>query len=278
MAQGDLDSPIRVAAQDEVGQLAQSLESMRQQLRNAYQQLEDTNRTLELQVQERTARLGELLTKIISAQEDERARLARELHDETAQTLGALSIAIDRARDNLDETQPEAAEQLQEARAIAAGLMEETRRLILNLRPMALDDLGLAPAIRWYAETHLEEAGVLASIEVDQPSKRLPQHLEVSLFRMVQEAVNNIARHADAHQARIRLAFGDSVASVRVIDDGCGFDAEAILSLAVPSRSVGLLGMQERVRLLNGHFTVDSQPGKGTVISIEIPIEEGAAK
>jgi signal transduction histidine kinase len=278
MAQGDLDSPIRVAAQDEVGQLAQSLESMRQQLRNAYQQLEDTNRTLELQVQERTARLGELLTKIISAQEDERARLARELHDETAQTLGALSIAIDRARDNLDETQPEAAERLQEARAIAAGLMEETRRLILNLRPMALDDLGLAPAIRWYAETHLEEAGVLASIEVDQPSKRLPQHLEVSLFRMVQEAVNNIARHADAHQARIRLAFGDSVASVRVIDDGCGFDAEAILSLAVPSRSVGLLGMQERVRLLNGHFTVDSQPGKGTVISIEIPIEEGAAK
>jgi signal transduction histidine kinase len=143
---------------------------------------------------------------------------------------------------------------------------------------MALDDLGLAPAIRWYAETHLEEAGVLASIEVDQPSKRLPQHLEVSLFRMVQEAVNNIARHADAHHAHIRLTFRESVASVRVTDDGRGFDAEAVLGLAVPVRSVGLLGMQERVRLLNGHLTIDSQPGTGTVISIEIPIEEGAAR
>ncbi len=278
MAQGDLESPISVAAQDEVGQLAQSLESMRQQLRNAYQQLEETNKTLELQVRERTARLGELLTKIISAQEDERARLARELHDETAQTLGALSIAMDRARDNLDETQPEVAERLQEARTIAAGLLEDTRRLILDLRPMALDDLGLAPAIRWYAETHLEEAGVVAGIEVDQPSKRLPQHLEVSLFRMVQEAVNNIARHADAHHAGIRLAFRDSVASVRITDDGRGFDAEAVLGLAVPARSVGLLGMQERVRLLNGHLTIDSQPGKGTVIAIEIPVEAGAAR
>jgi signal transduction histidine kinase len=278
IAQGDLESPICVAAQDEVGQLAQSLESMRQQLRNAYQQLEDTNKRLELQVRERTARLGELLTKIISAQEDERARLARELHDETAQTLAALSIALDRARDNLDETQPEAAERLQEARTIAAGLLEETRRLILDLRPMALDDLGLAPAIRWYAETHLEEAGIAASVEVDQPSKRLPKHLEVSLFRMVQEAVNNVVRHAHARHARIELAFRDSVASVRVTDDGRGFDAEAVLGLAVPARSVGLLGMQERVRLLNGRLSIESQPGKGTVISIEVPIEEGVAR
>ena len=161
MAQGDLEGPISVSAQDEVGQLAQSLESMRQQLRNAYQRLEETNKTLELEVRERTTRQRELLTKIISAQEDERARLARELHDETAQTLGALSIAMDRTRDNLDETQTEAAERLREARTIAAGLLEETRRLILDLRPMALDDLGLAPAICWYAETHLEEAGVV---------------------------------------------------------------------------------------------------------------------
>ena len=277
MAEGDLESPISVTAQDEIGQLAQSLEKMRQQLRNAYQQLEQTNRTLELQVQDRTARLGELLSRTISAQEDERARLARELHDETAQTLGALSIAMDRARDYLDETQqPEAAQRLQEARLITSGLLEETRRLILDLRPMALDDLGLAAAIRWYAETHLEEAGIGASVEVDQPTKRLPQHLEVSLFRMVQEAVNNIVRHADAQHAHIRLTFRDSVASVRVSDDGHGFDTERVLGLTVHSRSVGLLGMQERVRLLNGRVSVDSQPGEGTTISIELPIEEAA--
>jgi signal transduction histidine kinase len=275
MARGDLEHPIHVTARDEVGQLAQSLESMRQQLRSAYQQLEDTNKTLELQVRERTARLGELLTKIISAQEEERARLARELHDETAQTLGALAIAMDRARDSLDAAQqPEVAVRLQEARALAASLLEEIRRLILDLRPMALDDFGLAPAIRWYAETHLEEAGVAASVEVDQPSKRLPKHLEVSLFRMVQEAVNNIVRHADARHARIGLAFQDSVATVRVSDDGRGFEADAVLGLAVPARSFGLLGMQERVRLLNGQISIHSRPGEGTVIAIEIPIEE----
>jgi signal transduction histidine kinase len=278
MAQGDLESPIKVTAQDEVEQLAWSLESMRQQLRSAYQQLEQTNKTLELQVRERTSRLGELLTRLISAQEDERARLARELHDETAQTLGALAIAMDRARDNLDETQhPEAAERLQEARTITSGLLEETRRLILDLRPMALDDLGLAPAIRWYAETHLEEAGVVTSVEVGQPARRLPQHLEVSLFRMVQEAVNNIVRHADAHHADIRLTFCGSVAYLRVSDDGRGFDPERVLGLTVHTRSVGLLGMQERVRLLNGSVTIDSQPGAGTTILIEIPIDEDAA-
>jgi signal transduction histidine kinase len=143
---------------------------------------------------------------------------------------------------------------------------------------MALDDLGLAPAIRWYAETHLEEAGVVAAVDIDQPSKRLPQHLEVSLFRMVQEAVNNIVRHAQAQHAQIRLAFADSVANVQVSDDGRGFDADRVLSLAVHARSVGLLGMQERVRLLNGSLTIDSHRGTGTTISIEIPIEEAPAK
>jgi two-component system sensor histidine kinase UhpB len=101
------------------------------------------------------------------------------LHDETAQTLGALSIAMDRARGYLDETQqPEAAEWLREARSITSGLLEETRRLILDLRPIALDELGLAPAIRWYAETHLEEAGVTASVDVDQLDRRLHDTLK----------------------------------------------------------------------------------------------------
>ena len=143
---------------------------------------------------------------------------------------------------------------------------------------MALDDLGLAPAIRWYAETHLEEAGIIASVEVHQPTWRLPQHLEVSLFRMVQEAVNNIVRHAEARHAQIRLEFRDSVASVRVSDDGRGFDKDRVLGLAVHSRSVGLLGTQERVRLLEGSVTIDSHTGAGTTFSIEIPIEEGATQ
>jgi signal transduction histidine kinase len=277
MAQGDLESPIRISAQDEVGRLAQSLESMRRQLGVVYQQLEDANLVLESQVRERTAQLTELLEKIISAQEDERARLARELHDETAQTLGALTIALDRARDELAGARPRTAEQLAEARTMAARLMEETRRLILDLRPMALDDLGLAPAIRWYAETHLEEQGVEASVEVDQPTRRLPKHIEVSVFRIVQEAVNNIVKHAHARRARIRLVFRDWVAKVVISDDGQGFEPIEVGGRTTRVRSVGLLGMQERVRLLNGHLRIRSIPGRGTTIAVRIPIAHEAS-
>lgn len=277
MAQGDLESRITISAQDEVGKLAESLDAMRQQLRAAYQQLENTNKELESQVKERTARLGELLSKIISAQEEERYRLARELHDETAQTLGALSISLDRARDSLESARPQTAEQLLEAKAIATSLLEETRRLILDLRPMVLDDLGLGPAIRWYAETHLEEQGVAATVDLEQPTTRLPKHIEVSLFRVVQEAVNNIAKHARARQAHIRLAFQGSTATVVITDDGKGFDPERVLGPRAPVESVGLLGMQERVRLLSGRIHIRSQEGKGTEVAVEIPIAEEAA-
>jgi signal transduction histidine kinase len=272
MADGDLDHPIDIRAQDEIGTLAQSLETMRQELVAASREIERTNQELESQVRERTARLGEVLGKVISAQEEERARLARELHDETAQTLGALSISLDRLRDALLNDPLHAMEHVTEAKSISNHLLEDTRRLILDLRPMALDDLGLAPAIRWYAETHLEERGVATTVEISQPSGRLTKYLEVSLFRIIQEAINNVAKHAGARHVAIRLAFQNSIAHVVVADDGRGFDVERVLSPGTPVERVGLLGMQERVRLLNGLLRIRSQPGEGTELSIEIPI------
>lgn len=274
MAQGDLESPISVSAQDEVDDLAGSLDTMRQRLLAAYQHIENANKGLESQVMERTARLEEVLGKVIYAQEEERSRLARELHDESAQALGALSIALDRARDSIDGAQPQTMGYISEARAIVSRILEETRRLILDLRPMALDDLGLAAAIRWYAETHLGEQGIAVTVEIDQPSTRLPKHIEVSLFRVIQEAVNNITKHANASHAELRLVFRDSAASVVVTDDGQGFDVHRALGSSALSRSVGLLGMQERVRLLNGTIQFHSQPGEGTQIAIEIPTVE----
>jgi signal transduction histidine kinase len=268
MAHGDLETPVGTRAQDEVGGLARSLESMRQQLRSAYEQLAAANRVLEAQVRERTEQLSRLLEKIISAQEDERARLARELHDETAQTLGALTIALDRARDELNGRDPRTAELVVDARSMAAGLLEATRRIILDLRPQALDDLGLAPAIRWYAESHLDEQGINAVVDVDRTVGRLPRHVEVSVFRVVQEATNNIVKHAHARRARIRLVCRDRMAKVIIGDDGRGFDTTSTL----PIRSVGLAGMQERIRLLNGCMRIRSQPGRGTTIAVQIPI------
>ncbi len=270
IAEGQVDTPILVAAQDEIGTLAESLETMRLRL-HAW------GSELEKQVQERTARLEEVLRKVISAQEEERYRLARELHDETSQTLGALSIALERAEDGLQGAAPEPLEQIRQARAITVRLLEETRRLILDLRPTVLDDLGLEPAIRWYVETHLEEQGVAAVVEVDHPTPRLPKYIEVALYRVVQEAVNNITKHANAKHAHVRLAFPDSTVSVVITDDGRGFDVDQVVGPDRPVKSVGILGMQERVGLLNGRIQIRSQEGKGSEVSIEIPIAEEPA-
>lgn len=275
MARGDLESPIAIRAQDEVGRLAENLDAMRRQLRDAYQQVSDANGQLELQVAERTARLTDLLGKVISAQEEERRRLARELHDETAQTIGALSIALDRARHGLGDAAPESVVQLQEAQGIVKQLLEETRRLILDLRPMALEDLGLVPAIRWYAESHLQERGVATTIELDRPAVRLLPHLEVALFRIAQEAINNIARHADARRATIRLDFSESAVRIAVSDDGRGFDVDRALASA--GSSVGLMGLQERARLLGGNIDIRSEAGRGTRLTVVVPLSIGEA-
>lgn len=271
MARGDLESPIKVKAQDEVGRLAENLDLMRRQLRDAYRQVSEANERLEVQVAERTARLSDLLAKVISAQEEERSRLARELHDETAQTIGALAIALDRARLELGDAPAGARDQLLEAHDIVHRLLEETRRLILDLRPMALEDLGLVPAIRWYAESHLEEKGVAITIDAGATaSVRLAPHLEVALFRIAQEAINNIARHAAAHTAAIRFSIADPFVRLEIVDDGRGFDIER--ALASPGESVGLMGLQERTRLLSGRIDIRSEVGKGTRLTIEVPM------
>ncbi len=277
MAGGDLASPIEVRAQDEVGQLAESLEAMRQRLNLAQETIERANRELELRVADRTARLGQVLRKTISAQEEERLRLARELHDETAQALAALTIALDRTRDDLDAGAPHARERVLEARGIAAGLLEEIRRLILGLRPSVLDDLGLVPAIRWLCEASLGNRGIEVSIEAERAGIRLPAHVEVTLFRIAQEAVSNIARHAGATHVRVGLGATDGTAHLTIVDDGRGFDVARTSGPAGSEKTVGLIGMQERVGLLGGTIEIRSEAGIGTEIVVDVPLMSEAA-
>ena len=277
MAGGDLASPIRVAAQDEIAKLAESLEAMRQRLRAAYEAVEETNKELELRVKERTDRLGHVLRQTISAQEDERRRLARELHDETAQTIAALSIALDRARDGLDGAGSEAISQIGQAKELSSRLLAETRRLILGLRPTLLDDMGLLPAIRWYAESYLGDRGIAVTVEAAEPAQRLPAHIEVALFRVVQEAIANVARHSRAKHADLRLTHDESRVAVIVADDGIGFDVARVLGQTGPTESVGLLGMQERARLLGGRLEIESRDGGGTLVRVEVPLTDEAA-
>lgn len=273
IAAGDLASPIAVRAQDEIGRLAESLEAMRGRLQAAHEGIEATNRELEQRVAERTARLGQLLRQTITAQEEERRRLARELHDETAQTLAALSIVLDRARDELASASPGTIDRISEGREIAARLLAETRRLILGLRPAVLDDLGLIAAIRWYSDATLGETGVNVSIEAVPSPPRLPDHIEVALFRIAQEAITNIAKHAHASHVAIRVHFDASTVTVSVEDDGRGFDVdEALASTGPGSDNVGLSGMLERVHLLNGTLEIRSSKGKGTLVTLRAPI------
>jgi len=274
MAGGDLASPVSVSAQDEIGQLAESLEAMRQRLRAAYEAVEQTNRDLEVRVAERTERLGQVLRQTISAQEDERRRLARELHDETAQTIATLSIALDRARDGVDGADPQTVAHIAKAKELSARLLAETRRLILGLRPTILDDMGLLPAIRWYCDSYLGDQGIGVAIEASMPVKRLPAHVEVVLFRIVQEALANVARHARATHVDMRLSHDERMISVAVSDNGVGFDVEKALGRVGPAGSVGLLGMQERARLLGGQMDVHSRPGGGTTVRVEVPLTD----
>ena len=277
IAQGDLTSPIGVTAPDEIGELAESLDLMRQHLRAAHAAAEATNRALESRVAERTARLGTVLRRTISAQEEERHRLARELHDETAQTLAALLIMLDRARDSLDQPASPAAVHVRQAKAVTTRLLDETRRLILGLRPAALDDLGLVPAVRWQCETTLGDRGLEATIDDRLGAMRLPSHIEVALFRIVQEAVSNVARHADAEHVQIDLIREDGSVTVVVADDGRGFDVHHTVGVAGRYDSVGLSGMEERVALLDGSMHIRSAQGAGTVVEVKVPLEEVTA-
>ncbi len=280
MAAGDLASPIRVRAEDEVDLLAGSLEAMRAQLAAARAAAERTNRELEARVAERTARLNSVLEQTIDAQEAERARLARELHDETAQSLAALGIALDRARDELARS-PEAGRQLiAEARATAGRLLAETRRLMLGLRPSALDDLGLEPAIRAFAEATLGPAGVEWAVDASGSGEgRLPGHVETALYRIVQEAITNIAHHARARHVTIRLVSEPTAMRITVTDDGVGFEVAATGAVRGPASAtggLGLVGIEERAYLLGGTVTIRSADGHGTSIEVWVPIDAGA--
>jgi signal transduction histidine kinase len=210
----------------------------------------------------------QLLDKLMRAQEEERTRVARELHDEVGQSLTALIMALGSAEERIPPGADHVKSHLAEIGTLTAGILEETRRVMMDLRPALLDDLGLIPAIRSYAETHLTRAGVEPHVEVSGVKRRLPSLVEIALFRVLQEAIMNIVKHAEARRATIRLRFTASSIAAITEDDGKGFDP---MEPRRGQRALGLLGMEERVSLLGGTLRIDSQPGKGTRISVQIP-------
>jgi len=230
------------------------------------------NARLYAELQRRERLRGELLHKIIVAQEEERKRIARDLHDETSQTLTALLYAVDEALELTDAA--EIKQMLRNMRAVAQRTLDGVHKLIFDLRPSMLDHLGLVPALRWFAQSRLEPANVRLQIEDDQAPRRLPAEIETALFRVVQEAITNIARHAMARNVRIAFAQEQDRVEVFIEDDGIGFDMVSVTLSPDSGRGLGLLGMQERIELLGGHFHIDSAPGFGTRIRISVPVKE----
>lgn len=286
ITQGDLDAPVPPLGEDEMGRLAQAFDQMRVALKGSLETIAEAKRGLEQRVQARTRELeilyqelqkkeemrGVLLKKVIAAQEEERKRIARELHDETSQAVTALLLAIE---SSLSTALEGSKERLSRMKAMADRTLDGIHRLIFDLRPSVLDDLGLTAALRWSAETHLEPLGIDLTFDIVGTERRLAPEIETTLFRIGQEAISNVARHAEAQSARIVVEFGEKVVCLHIVDDGNGFDPEALARSVEGPRGLGLMGMKERVALVDGTLTVHSEPGKGTRISVEVPLAEG---
>jgi signal transduction histidine kinase len=217
-------------------------------------------------LREREEARSSLLRKVITAQEDERKRIARELHDETTQSLAVLAMGIDAVQDALRAGKTP---RLDEVKALAVRTLEDVHRLILDLRPSVLDDLGLLSAIRWYAERQLESRGIAVRCEFGE-MRRLPPELETALFRICQETMSNIARHSQATAVLVQVGVEKEEIVVEIEDDGRGFDPEAV-ARREGRRSWGLMGIRERAEILGGVAKVESSPGQGTHVEVRVP-------
>jgi PAS domain S-box-containing protein len=221
--------------------------------------------------------LQKLSTRLIRAQEEERGRISRELHDEIGQALTAMSINLTEVEKRLPvELAPAVRERLAETAALADQTSEQISAMALDLRPSLLDDLGLVPALRWYVSRYTQRLGIEVHVEAVDLETRLDPEVETALYRVMQEALTNVARHAQATSVHLRLERKASSVVATIKDNGQGFDTVELADRQAPERGAGLLGMRERVTLLGGHFRVESVPGGGTELLVEIPLRWGA--
>src|SRR2546426_1505991 len=215
-------------------------------------------------------------SQIIQAQEQERQRIARELHDETSQVLTSLLISLTLLEESV-ETQ-EARERIADTRALAHSTLRAIRNLSIDLRPSALDDLGLLPALRWYMKEYQKKCSIVVDFQSTGFKQRLPAEMETALYRIVQESLTNTARHANAHKVIITIKEEHETVYATITDDGCGFDPLVLQKTPLSERGVGLqpglglIGMQERAVLLDGSLEIASRPGRGTQVEVCIPL------
>jgi signal transduction histidine kinase len=288
IARGNLEDPIEVSTTDEIGTLGMSFEEMRSRLAESVDSIQRYSAELETRVADRTRellqskeKLAFLLREVITAEEEERKRIARELHDDTSQSLNVTMISLDSIIARFSDYDP-LGKQLKQIREQCMVMLKGVHRLINDLRPTVLDDLGLESAIKWVLEKHLGERGIQYFLDTKGDSEGWKArfrgvldcgNIELVLFRVLQEAIINVSKHAEAENVFVSLWFGDSGIEMEIEDDGKGFDLAAILDSAGKGTYIGLglSGMEERIALLDGNLNVWSEPGKGTRIKVYVP-------
>jgi signal transduction histidine kinase len=223
----------------------------------------------ELALREKTKQLHMLSGRILETQETERRRVAHELHDELGQSLTAIKINMQMGyRLHKQSSDALHAENLR----IVEDALQQVRRLALALRPSMLDDLGLLPALRWMAEQNATRSGFTVEFDTDMDGTRLAPGIETACFRIVQEALTNIARHAQALCVDIAMRRTGDALMLSVHDDGRGFDLAEMCGRAVNGGSIGVLVMRERAELIGGQLDIESTPGQGSTVRLFCPL------
>jgi signal transduction histidine kinase len=219
---------------------------------------------------------GELYKRIVAAQESERQRIARELHDETGQALTAIGMGLRSLEGGFQTSGRGSTKQnLRQLESLTAHSLDELQRLIADLRPSHLDDLGLSSALRWYAGNVQERTKLDVHVETQGNEPTISSPVKTALFRIIQEALTNVIKHARANSVQIFLVYSSQEIRARIVDDGKGFNTDTVESTG--RISWGLKGMEERTALLGGKFKVYSTAGNGTTVEVSVPYSQEEA-
>lgn len=255
---------------DEIGQLSEAFNSMSHRIEEEVAE----NRALSNHLNQQSQQRGQLLKHLITAQEDERKRVARELHDDLGQALGALALQAEAIERLIDSDTEGAINQLNLTRELITDTTDRMYELILALRPSTLDDLGLVAALQSHAERFLSGSGITFELNAAGLTSRLEPEMETALYRIYQEALNNVRRHSGAKNVSITVTMKDGYLESEIQDDGHGFDPRRLDSSEDSPHGLGLLGIKERVNQWGGNVEIITKPGSGTLIRLRFPIAE----
>ncbi|KKM11862.1 histidine kinase [Clostridiales bacterium PH28_bin88] len=246
-------------AEDLVSQVGVALRFLTEDLQGLTSKLEEMQQRQSLGI------------RVIKAQEEERKRVAREIHDGPAQSMANLVMRAEICEKLLEVEPGVVKHELSELKSMVKASLQDVRKIIYDLRPMALDDLGIVPTLKRYMAEFEEKHGLDVDFSVTGQEQRFSNALEVALFRIVQEALNNVYKHAQARQVSVKLELMPEKVNLVVIDDGKGFHLDKVMAES-DKDTYGLMGMRERVELLDGIIRINTSPGRGTKIAVQIPL------